>query len=358
MGCQKHFRTRRKKVGFKVVNTLCTPGIDFGEKHLDGLGVTLVKGEWHEEEELINHSQGADAIICSGPSQPWTSRVIRTLSRCRILATPSIGYDRIDVDAATEQSIAVTNVPDYCIDEVSNQAIALLMALHRKIVTIDKAVRDEQAHLTPFQKEALEKHACPIHRLQNQTLGIIGFGKIGTTVALKARGLGLRVIAYDPYVYGPVMKSHGADPVDLDTLFTESDYVSIHAFLSDETRAMVGEKAFRRMKPSSYLINTARGPIVDQQALIRALKEGRIAGAGLDVTAVEPIPKEDPILGFSNVILSGHSAWYSTASNSNEELWHKAALQVASALKGEWPCYAVNPQAKKEWLQKWRSPVK
>jgi len=341
-------------VAFKVVNTLCTPGIDFGEKHLDGFGVTLVKGEWHEEEELIKHTQGADAIICSGPSQPWTSRVIRTLGRCRILATPSIGYDRIDVDAATAQSIAVTNVPDYCIDEVSNQAIALLMALHRKIVTIDKAVRSEQAHLTPFQKEALEKHASPIHRLQNQTLGIIGFGKIGSAVALKARGLGLRVFAYDPYVYGAVMKSLGAHPVDLDTLFAESDYVSIHAYLNEETRAMVGEEAFRLMKPSAYLINTARGPIVDQHALVQALKEGRIAGAGLDVTAVEPIPKEDPILGFPNVILSGHSAWYSTVSNSNEELWHKAALQVASALKGEWPCYAVNPRVKQEWLQKWR----
>ncbi len=343
-------------MSYKVVNAVCTPGIDFGEKHLEGLGVTLVKGQWEEEEELITHSQGADAIICSGPSQPWTSRVIGTLSRCRILASPSIGYDRIDVDAATEQGIAVTNIPDYCIDEVSNQAIALLMALHRKIITIDRAVREEQAYLTPFQKKTLEKHAHPIHRLQNQTLGIIGFGKIGTTVALKARGLGLRVIAYDPYVYGAVMKSRGADPVDLDTLFRESDYVSIHALLNDETRGMVGEKAFQRMKPSAYLINTARGPIVDQQALIRALREGRIAGAGLDVTAVEPIPKEDPILGLPNVVLSGHSAWYSTAANSNEDLWHKAALQVASALKGEWPCYAVNPQAKQKWLQRWGTP--
>jgi D-3-phosphoglycerate dehydrogenase / 2-oxoglutarate reductase len=347
---------RRRKMGYKVVNAVYNPGIDFGEKHLEGLGVTLIRGQWSEEEDLIRQSQGADAIICSGPAQPWTSRVIGTLSRCRILASPSIGYDRIDVDAATEQGIAVTNVPDYCIDEVSNQAIAFLMALHRKIITIDRAVRNEQAHMTPFHRIALQKHAVPIYRLQDQTLGIIGLGKIGTAVALKARGLGMRVIAYDPYVYGSVMKSHGVEPVDLDRLLTESDYISIHAFLNEETRGMLGEKAFKRMKPSAYLINTARGPIVDQQALIRALEDGRIAGAGLDVTAVEPIPKEDPILHLPNVILSGHSAWYSTAADSVEEYWHKAALQVASALRGEWPLYAVNPQAKQKWLERWGAP--
>jgi len=345
-------------VGYKVVNSVYSPEIDFGEKHLDGLGVTIVKGRWSEEEELIKYSQGADAIICSGPSQPWTARVIDTLSRCRILASPSIGFDRIDVDAATEQGIAVTNVPDYCIDEVSNQAIAFLMALHRKIIPIDRAVRDEQAHMTPFFRAALQKHAVPIYRLQNQTLGIIGLGKIGTTVALKGRGLGMRVIAYDPYVYGAVMRSHGVEPVGFDRLLAESDYISIHALLNDETKGMLGEDAFRRMKPSVYIINTARGPIVDQQAMVRALQEGRIAGAGIDATTVEPIPKDDPLLRAPNVILSGHSAWYSEAADSAAEYWHKAALQVASALKGEWPLYAVNPQAKQKWMKKWGAPAR
>ena len=119
---------------------------------------------------------------------------------------------------------------------------------------------------------------------------------------------------------------------------------------------MIGEEEFRQMKPSAYLINTARGPIVDQQALVHALQKGLISGAGLDVTAVEPIPRDDPILTFPNVILTGHSAWYSTTADSVEEYWHKAAIQVASALKGEWPCYAVNPSAKQKWLQKWGKP--
>lgn len=337
---------------YKVVNAIYSPDRDLGVKVLEEMGVTIVNGQWQAEDELIANTKDADAVICSGPGQPWTSRVISSLTRCRILASPSIGFDRIDVDAATKQSIAVTNVPDYCIDEVSNQAIALLMSLHRKIITVDRAAR-EQAYLTPMNRKGIEQYLSPIHRLQNQTLGIIGFGKIGTATALKARGLGMRVIAYDPYVFGAVMKSHGVDPVGFDALLKESDYVSIHAFLNEETRGMVGEKAFKQMKPSAYLINTARGPIVDQQALVRALEKGMIAGAGLDVTAVEPIPKDDPILKFPNVVLTGHSAWYSTAADSNQEFWYKAALQVASALRGEWPLYAVNPQVKQKWMERW-----
>jgi D-3-phosphoglycerate dehydrogenase / 2-oxoglutarate reductase len=346
-------------MGYKVVNTLYTPDTDFGEKYLDGLGVTLVNGQWWEEDELIANTQGADAVICVGTGQPWTPRAIRAVSgQCRILASLSIGYDRIDVDTATELGMAVTNIPDYCIDEVSNQAIALLMILNRKIIAIDRAVRDAQAQIIPPKRKDIDDYAYPIHRLRNQTLGIIGFGKIGTATALKARGLGLKVIAYDPYVLGAVMKSHGVEPAGLDALLRESDYISIHAFLNDETRGMINEDSFSRMKPTAYLINTARGQIVDQQALNRALEEKRIAGAGLDVTAVEPIPKDDPILKHPNVILTGHSAWYSTAADSGEEYWHKASIQVAAALRGEWPVYGVNPEAKQKWLKKWGAPAR
>lgn len=346
-------KKRREGMSYKVVNTIYSPDTSFGEEYLKDLDVTLVNGQWRTEDDLIENASAADAIICAGPGQPWTARVIHELSQCRILASLSIGYDRIDVDAATESDIVVTNVPDYCVDEVSSQAIALLMAMNRRLIPIDRAVRDRQVHLITPNRKDVAKYAHPIHRLQDQTLGIIGFGRIGTAVALKAKGLGMRIMAHDPYVFEAVMKTHGVEPVDFDTLIEEADFISINALLNDETTGMIGHDEFIRMKPSCYVINTARGEIVDQQALVQALNEGLIAGAGLDVTAVEPIPEDAPILKIPNVILTGHSAWYSSASDSDSEYWHKAAIQIVSALRGEWPIYAVNPDARQKWLQRW-----
>ena len=340
-------------MGHKVVNTIFTPDTDFGEEYLEELNINLVNGQWRTEDEIIENTADADAVICAGPEQPWTSRVINSLKNCRIIASLSIGYDRIDVETATDRCIAVTNIPDYCIDEVSNQVIALIMALNRRIITIDRAVRQEQAHLITPKRKNIAKYAYPIYRLQDQKLGIIGLGKIGTALAIKAKGLGLRVMAYDPYVLGAVMKSYGVEPVDLDTLISESDYISINALLNNDTRGMISDDQFRQMKRNCCLINTARGQIVNQKALIKALNDGLIAGAGLDVTEVEPIPKDDPILEAPNVILTGHSAWYSIVSDSKEEYWHKAAIQISFALKGCWPQYAVNPDVKHRWLKMW-----
>ena len=340
-------------MSYKVVNTHVVPGMDYGEKLLEPLDITLVNGSWHTEDDLISNIAGADAIICSGPVQPWTSRVVQTLSNCRILATNSIGYDRIDVEAATKLGIAVTNNPDFCIDEVSSQAVALIMALSRRLLQIDRIVKEQRRHLPPGNREAVKNILYPIFRMSEQTLGIIGFGKIGTAVALNTRGLGMKIIAYDPYVLGAVMSSHGVVPVDLDTLLRESDFISINAALTDETRGMIGDEEFKKMKPNCYLVNTARGKIVKQSALINALREGLIAGAGLDVTENEPIPEGDPILQMPNVILTGHSAWYSTTSDSPSEHWHKSTQQILMALNGEWPTYAVNPEIKRTWLEKW-----
>ena len=340
-------------MGFKVVNTVLVPGMNYGEDLLKSLGATLVSGNWYTEDELIGNTKDADGIICAGPAQPWTPRVLTALSRCRIISTLSIGYDKIHVETATKMGIAVTNVPDYCIDEVSSQAIAFIMGLARRLVRIDRAVRKKQPRLSPPSREALKELLYPMFRMRGQTLGIIGLGKIGTAVALKAKGLGLRVIAYDPYVLGAVMLSRGVEPKALDALLRESDFISINALLTDETRGMIGPEQFRKMKPTCYIVNTARGEIIQQPALIEALKLGLIAGAGLDVTSQEPIPPDDPILTLPNVILSGHSAWYSTMADSDTELWQKPMTQIAMALKGEWPTYAVNPEGKQTWLERW-----
>jgi D-3-phosphoglycerate dehydrogenase len=337
----------------RVVITSYTPNLDFGESLAKDMGVELKKGMWVTEEDLIENTGNADAVICSGPSQPWTSRVIESLAKCRILASLSIGYDRIDMNAASRLGMAVTNVPDFCVEEVSTQSLALLLALARRLLPIDRAVRDKQVLITPVERDLIARYGYPIFRLSEQTLGIVGMGRIGTALAVKARGLGMRMIAYDPYVLEGVMLSHHVRPVDFDTLLRESDYISINAALNDETRNMIDHRAFERMKRTCYLVNTARGGIIDDAALVTALQEGKIAGAGLDATAEEPLSPGNPLLGMPNVILSGHSGWYSTTADSGPGYWQKAMVQVIMALKGQWPSYAVNPEIKRQWLEKW-----
>ena len=337
-------------MSFKVVHTFPIPGVDLGESLLEPFDVTLVKGMWRTEEEIIHNAADADAIIGVASFQPYNRRLLGTLSKCRIIASIGIGYEQADLEAATEQGIVVTNVPDYCLDEVSGLAIAFMLALGHKILQIDRAVKERQINVI-LHRDALMEVAHPMFRMRDQTLGIVGLGKIGTATALKARGLGMRVIAYDPYVLGAVMESRGVKPVDLDTLLRESDFISLHTPLTPETSTMIGYEEFKKMKPTCYFINTARGGCVDQDALIRALQEGLIAGAGIDVTVDEPIAPDNPLLTMEHVILTGHSAWYSTISD--WEIYYKPMTQVVMALEGKWPHYALNLEVQGRWLEKW-----
>jgi len=338
-------------MGFKVVHMFPLPGVDLGEKLLEPLGTTFVKGMWRTEEEIIQNAADADAIIGVASFQPYNRRVLGTLSKCRIIASIGIGYEQVDLEAATEHGIVVTNVPDYCLDEVSGLAIGFMLALGHKILQIDRAVREKQVNIILQREEALMEFAYPMFRMRDQTLGIVGLGKIGTATALKARGLGMRVVAYDPYVLGAIMESRGVKPVDLDTLLRESDFISLHTPLTPETSKMIGYSEFKKMKPTCYFINTARGGCVDQEALIRALQEGLIAGAGIDVTVDEPIAPDNPLLQMDNVILTGHSAWYSTTSE--WEVYNKPMTQAVMALEGKWPLYALNVEVQEKWLEKW-----
>lgn len=337
-------------MSFKVVHTFPLPGVDLGEKLLDPLGAIFVKGMWRTEEEIINNAADADAIIGVASFQPYNRRVLAALSKCRIIASIGIGYEQADLEVATEHGIVVTNVPDYCLDEVSGLAIGFVLALGHKILQIDRAVKEKQVNII-LQRETLIEFAYPMFRMRDQTLGIVGLGKIGTATALKARGLGMRVVAYDPYVLGAIMESRGVKPVGLDALLRESDFISLHTPLTPETSNMIGYEEFKKMKPTCYFINTARGGCVDQEALVRALQEGLIAGAGIDVTMDEPIAPDNPLLQMDNVILTGHSAWYSTTSE--WEIYYKPMTQVVTALEGKWPLYAVNPEVQDKWLEKW-----
>ncbi len=339
---------------FKVVHTYSVEGVDLGEKLLEPFDAFLMKGIWVAEDDIIRNAEDADAVIGVVSLHPFNRRVLKALSKCRIVAGMGIGFDKTDLEAATEYGIVVTNVPDYCLDEVSGLAAAFMLALGHKIPQLDRAVRERQINLT-MDRIALKEIAHPMFRMRDQTLGIIGFGKIGTSTALKARGLGMRVIAYDPYVLGPVMESHGVKPVDMETLLTESDFISMHTPLTAETTKMIGYREFKKMKRTCYFINTARGGCVDQNGLVQALQEGLIAGAGIDVTVDEPISPRNPLLKIQNVLLTGHAAWYSIASEA--EVHYKPMTQVVSALKGEWPLYAVNPEVKKHWMNKWGRKV-
>jgi D-3-phosphoglycerate dehydrogenase len=344
-------------MGYTVVNTIHLPDIDFGDHLLDPFGVRVVSAMGRSEEELIQCTGEADGVVCSGPVQPWTGRVIRELGKCRIIASLGIGFDQIDLGAATEKCIVVTNVPDYCIDEVSTHAISLMLALNRRLFVMDHAVRRSAIHFVPPSRKSVERLIHPVFRLQDQVMGIVGMGRIGTATALKARGLGMKVIACDPYVWDAVMRTHGVEPVDLNTLLKTADMISIHCSLTEETRTLFDDRAISKMKSGAYLINTARGEVVDEAALIRALNDGRIGGAGLDVTCNDPLPDNDPLRDAPNTILTGHAAWYSTRADSADEFWHKAMAQVALALQGKWPRYPVNPQVKPQWLKKWSRPA-
>ena len=337
-------------MSFKIVHTLNIPGKDLGERFLESLDVELIKGLWQTEDEFISNAGDADAVLGDIIRKPFTRRVIEHLSKCRIIAGVGLGFEAIDLEAATEHGIVVTNVPDYCLDEVSGRAIALMLALGYKILRIDEAVKERQINMAKNMNSMLEV-ASPIFRIRGQTLGVIGISKIGTATALKAKGLGMRVIAYDPYVFGGVMESLGVEPVDMDTLLKESDFVSLHVPFMPETKGLIGYKEFKKMKPTCYFINTSRGGCVDEPGLVRALQEEVIAGAGLDVTVDEPMAIDNPLMKMPNVILTGHSAWYST--NSEAELFAKPMSQVALALKGKWPLYAINPEVKRDWLDKW-----
>jgi len=313
-----------------VVTDYVFPSLDIEREVLGAIGAEIVALQAGREAELVPAVGDADGLlVCYAPV---TRRVIEAAPRCRVIARYGIGLDNIDLDAAAERGIVVTNVPDYCVDEVSDHALALLLACARRIVELHERVRSGRWDA---------RDAVPIHRLRGRVLGLVGLGKIPRALAGKAQALGLEVIAADPYVDAEAMKALGVRKVELAQLLAESDFVSVHAPLLPETRGLIGADALRRMKPTAYLINTARGPIVDEGALARALQEGWIAGAALDVLASEPPGPGHPLRGVDRVLLTPHVAFYSE--ESLQELQRKAAEEVARVLTGQPPRYAVGP---------------
>ncbi|MFQ3544433.1 C-terminal binding protein [Halobacillus rhizosphaerae] len=299
------------------------------QKILETADAEMITAQCRTEEDVIEAAQGVDGIICQ--YAPITKKVIDQLDNCKIVARYGVGFDTIDVPAATEKGIMVTNVTDYCLDEVSNHAFALLMACARKVVQLHESVQNGTWD---------SKIAKPIYRLNGQTLGLIGLGNIPQSLAVKAKAFGLNILAYDPFVSTDLAKELGVKLVELDELCAESDYISVHPPLNKHTEGMISDNQFKAMKETAYIINTSRGAVIDEAALIRALEENEIAGAGLDVLETEPIAQDSPLLSMSNVIINPHSAYYSV--ESELELKQKTAQNVADAISGKVPVYLVN----------------
>jgi D-3-phosphoglycerate dehydrogenase / 2-oxoglutarate reductase len=309
------------------------PNLDPAREVLSKIGAELRLAEKPTPEGIVQAARDADAVLVTYAK--ITADMIRQMARCRIIARFGIGVDNVDIAAATEAGIVVTRVPDYCIDEVSDHTLALLLALVRKI-----PFANSRAHAGRWEMSAV----VPIHRLRGSVLGLVGFGRIPQLVAPKAKAFGLNVVTYDPYVPQEITTAAGVDGVDFAELVKISDYVSIHTPLMPETQALFNADLFRKMKPSAYLINTARGPIVDEAALAYALDAGQLAGAALDVLSQEP-PTASPLIGRDNVILTPHMSFYSV--ESLVELQTKAAEEVVRVLTGQAPRNPVNPEAMK-----------
>jgi D-3-phosphoglycerate dehydrogenase len=308
------------------------PNLDPATQVLAEINAELKLAKGTTPEDILAIAREADGLLVCYAKV--TADMIAQLKRCKIIARFGIGVDSVDIDAATRAGIIVTNVPEYCEDEVSDHAMALLLSLIRKIPFANK-----QTHAGTWSMPAV----VPIHRLRGSVLGLAGFGKIPRLVAAKAQAFGLQVQTYDPYVSAEATAKLGVKSVSLSELLSTSDYISVHAPLTPETNHMFNAAAFHQMKRTALLVNTARGPLVDVEALADALDQKLIAGAALDVLPQEPPPANFRLFGRDDVILTPHTSFYSV--ESLVELQTKAAQQIALVLSGKEPRYPVNLKA-------------
>jgi D-3-phosphoglycerate dehydrogenase len=306
-------------------------GYGFEREALDPIGAEIVEAPANEDE-FIAAARTADAIYAKGI--PITKKIIDGLQNCKVITLGSVGVDSVDVKAATARGIPVTNIPDTFIEEVADHAMMLLLAGFRRLIEQDKMVREGR---WSEGRPALLK----IPRLMGQTLGFISFGRVARAVAKRAAPFGLRMMAYDPFIQETLMSDHGVLPATLPEVLSQSDFVSMHAPARPEVHRMLGEQHFRQMKPSAIFINTGRGPTVHEEALIKALQEGWIAHAALDVLETEPPSHNNPLLRMENVTLTAHVA--SASARVDEARKRRVGTELSLVLSGMWPVSCVNP---------------
>jgi len=309
-------------------------GLD--EKVIYEAGGTLQCGRAGSLEDRIALAKPAEVLIASTAAMPH--KFLLELPQLKGIVRTGIGYDSVDVEAATELGIAVANVPVFCQEEVAEHALGLLLSVTRKITLADRLTRQGK-WVVGIQEDML-----PIRRLRGQTLGLVGFGRIAQKLTDMAKALGLRVIATDPYAAPEAARAAGVDLMSIEELLPQSDIVSLHVPLTEKTRYLINSDSIELMKHGAILINTSRGPVVDEVALEEALADGDLGGAGLDVLEKEPPKIPHPLLDFDNVVVTCHFA--SCSLEAYADLRHSVSEQAAQILRGEFPRHLVNPQVK------------
>ena len=320
-----------KQYPYQVIITDCDHGSIREEKEeFVRMGAELILAQAQKEDDLIRVCKEADGLL--NQYALLTRKVLKSLPKCKVISRYGVGVDSVDLKAATDLGVIVANVPDYCMDEVANQTIAMILTLIRKTAFFDRKVKSGEWDF---------HQGIPIYRTSGKTLGLIGCGKIGLEVAKRISAFGVRVMTFDPYLE---KASEGIELKDFDTVLKESDFISIHCPLNDSTRHLIGDKEFKKMEKKPLLVNTSRGPIIDEKALIQALREGLLSGAGLDVLEKEPPDSKNPMLKMENVVLSPHISFYSAESIS--ELKRRTAKNVADVLMGKWPGSVVTREVR------------
>jgi D-3-phosphoglycerate dehydrogenase len=309
------------------------PNLNAATAVVSKIGAELKLAKSSSAEDILAVAKDADGVLTTYAKV--TGDMISQMTKCRVIARFGIGVDNVDIPVATSKGIVVTKVPDYCLDEVSDHAMALLLALIRKIPSSNSRTQGGEWKMPAV---------VPIHRIRGSVLGLVAFGQIPQLMAPKAKSFGMRVVTYDPYVPDEVLKRTGVERVEFDELVRISDYISIHTPLMPATHHLFNADVFSRMKPGAYIVNTARGPIIDEAALAVALDKKQIAGAALDVMEKEP-PGSSPLFGRDNIIVTPHTSFYSE--ESLVELQTKAAEEVVRVLSGQAPKNPVNPDVLK-----------
>lgn len=337
---------------FKVVSQkpagvtfdLASGTYELERESLDAIGAEIVEVDASTEEEFIAVARYADAII--GRGRRMTSKIISSLENCKVIALGSVGADTVDVEAATQKGIPVTNVPDTFIEEVADHTMMMILATFRRLRTMDTLVRENRwSEGRPLLSQ--------FPRLLGQTIGFVSFGHVAKATAIRARAFGVNMLAYDPYIEELTMTEYGVQPVSLNELLERSDIVSMHAPSTVEAHHMLSEQHFKKMKPTALFINNGRGPTVDEKALIKALEQGWIAAAGLDVLEQEPPDPENPLIHMDNVILTPHVA--SASERMAPETRRRVGQEISLVLSGRWPRTCVNPSVlSRSDLRRWQ----
>jgi len=347
-------------MGFKAVDILGISMLqDYAKMFKDAaLDIELIANPCPlgaTEAEIIAAAKGADAVITQASYQCITRKVLNNLKKCKLITSIGIGYENIDVDAATELGIMAANVPDANIEDVSDHTMGLILGCTRRIVQLNNVVK--KGGWTSVASPQIIGDVWPhLSRLRGQTLGLIAFGKIPRALAPKAKAFGLKIMVYDPYLPPDIIRRFEVEQVDLDRLLADSDIVSIHTPLTLETKHILGLKELKKMKPTACLINTARGGVVDHKALYTALTKGYIAAAAFDVTEPEPINPDNPLLKLDNFIVTAHSAGLSPQALA--EMQRRPGEEIIRVVQGKWPFGLVNPDVKTKYIKKWGKALK